>query len=229
MRGGVAVVGADAAAGHVDCAILSCEPEGVGVDGGGIAMRRNIRGERAAGGVAATRVAEGLVRAGIAIALGVIMAGCGSDAVGAPARVRSGTADGGGLHAASCTPDATAPVIVSTAATPDTLWAPNHKFVQVAIATSVSDECDSAPRCAISSVSSNEPVDGLGDGDTAPDWIVTGASTLLLRAERSGTGTGRLYTVGSTCTDASGNGAVGYATVSVPHDQENGTDDGGSE
>jgi hypothetical protein len=92
-------------------------------------------------------------------------------------------------------------------------------LVPVAIASSVSDECDPNPRCAISSVSSNEPVNGLGDGDTSPDWVVTGASTLLLRAERSGTGTGRVYAVGSTCTDAAGNGVIGYAFVTVPHDQ----------
>jgi hypothetical protein len=161
----------------------------------------------------------------VAMVIGGVLAACGgTGGADATTGVAAGSAGGGGAQAASCAPDVTAPVIASTSATPNTLWPPNHKFVPVAIATSVADECDAAPRCAISSVSSNEPVNGLGDGDTAPDWIVTGASTLLLRAERAGTGTGRVYTVGSTCTDAAGNGVVGYATVSVPHDQGEGTD-----
>jgi hypothetical protein len=150
-----------------------------------------------------------------------IIAACGSDPNGAPTSPDPGTVGSGNgfAAAAACTPDATPPVIAGSVATPNVLWPPNHKFVPATIATSVSDDCDPTPHCAISSVSSNEPVNGLGDGDTSPDWMVTGASTLLLRSERSGTGSGRVYTVGTTCTDAAGNGVVGYATVSVPHDQ----------
>ena len=39
-----------------------------------------------------------------------------------------------------------------------------------------------------------------------------------LRAERSGKGSGRVYTVTYTATDASANGASASATVIVPHD-----------
>jgi hypothetical protein len=153
------------------------------------------------------------------IGVGAVIAGCGGSGGATPTSVESGTAGGGGLQAASCTPDVASPVLGGSTATPNVLWPPNHKLVPVAIANSVSDGCDPNPRCAISSVSSNEPINGLGDGDTSPDWVVTGTSTLLLRAERSGTGTGRVYTVGSTCSDAAGNGVVGYAVVTVPHDQ----------
>jgi len=69
-------------------------------------------------------------------------------------------------------------------------------------------------------VNSNEPVNGLGDGDTAPDWIITGDLTVNLRAERSGIGNGRIYTITVTCKDACGNSSVGSTTVTVPHDQE---------
>jgi hypothetical protein len=57
-------------------------------------------------------------------------------------------------------------------------------------------------------VSSNEPINGPGDGNTAPDWVITGTSTVDLRSERSGTGTGRVYIVKVECTDSSGNSAT---------------------
>ena len=73
--------------------------------------------------------------------------------------------------------------------------------------------------CSIVSVGSNEPANGLGDGDTAPDWMVTGDLTLTLRAERSGRGGGRVYTITVRCPDAAGNAATTTASVGVPHDQ----------
>ena len=182
-------------------------------------------------------MSKNIAGAGIAVIVAaVVAAGCSGDSGQSPTgpqRGALGTGGGIGRAAAACSPDVAPPTIGSMAASPNTLWPPNHKFVPVTITTSVADNCDSAPRCAISSVSSNEPVNGLGDGDTAPDWQVTGASTLLLRAERSGTGTGRVYTIGTTCTDAAGNATVGYTTVTVPHDQGSGGgaaddhDDGG--
>jgi hypothetical protein len=69
-------------------------------------------------------------------------------------------------------------------------------------------------------VTSSEPIDGLGDGDTAPDWLVTGALTLDLRAERAGKGSGRIYTVSIGCVDAARNTTTGKTTVAVPHSQK---------
>ena len=73
------------------------------------------------------------------------------------------------------------------------------------VAYSAADNCTAAVAitCALS-VASNEPINGLGDGDTAPDWLVVNAHLVQLRAERSGTGTGRIYTVTVTCTDQAG-------------------------
>ena len=113
--------------------------------------------------------------------------------------------------------DTTAPTITNAAADPAQLWPPNHKMVPVAIQLSVADACDANPLCEIVSVTSNEPIDGLGDGDTAPDWIVTGPLTLEVRAERSGTGSGRIYTITIRCTDHSGNSSTRAVTVRVPH------------
>jgi hypothetical protein len=48
---------------------------------------------------------------------------------------------------------------------------------------------------------------------------VTGALTLNLRAERSGTGSGRVYTIIVECVDDSGNASTAEVRVTVSHDQ----------
>ena len=115
--------------------------------------------------------------------------------------------------------DNVAPVIDELSANPDTLWPPNHKMRSVIVTVDVSDACDANPTCQIVSVSSNEPIDGQGDGNTSPDWTITGDLTVDLRAERSGGGAGRVYTITIKCTDSSGNFSTTTVTVSVPHDQ----------
>jgi len=115
--------------------------------------------------------------------------------------------------------DRTPPVILGIEANPDVLWPPNHKFVPVTFTVRAKDNCDATPVSRIETVSSNEPVNGLGDGDTAPDWNVTGLLTADIRAERSGRGSGRVYTATITVTDDSGNVARGTEKVEVPHDQ----------
>jgi hypothetical protein len=112
--------------------------------------------------------------------------------------------------------DGTPPLIVSAAATPSTLLQANHQMVPVTVAVSATDNCDPSTTCRIVSVTSNEPEEGLGDGDTSPDWVVTGDLTVSLRAERSGKGTGRVYTITVECVDLSGNKSTRTATVAVP-------------
>ncbi|MDI6752088.1 MAG: hypothetical protein QME07_04430, partial [bacterium] len=114
----------------------------------------------------------------------------------------------------------TTPPVISLVINPNTLWPPNHKMVKVTT-VSATDICDANPTVVIS-VTSNEPIDGLGDGDTAPDWQIDPDGTVWLRAERSGTGTGRIYTITVTATDASGKVATATGTVSVPHNQGKG-------
>ncbi|OPY75813.1 MAG: hypothetical protein A4E65_03409 [Syntrophorhabdus sp. PtaU1.Bin153] len=113
--------------------------------------------------------------------------------------------------------DTTSPAIIAVNASPNIINSSDHKLLKVSVAAPVSDHCDPAPSCRIVSVSSNEPVDGLGDGDTTPDWVIIDDSTLNLRAERSGTGTGRIYTIRVTCEDDFGNTSVAYTLVRVPH------------
>jgi hypothetical protein len=113
--------------------------------------------------------------------------------------------------------DTQAPVISSLSASPNKLWPPNHKMVDVAVRYTSTDNC-SVVSCQ-TSVTSNEPQNGLGDGDTDVDFEVVNNNLVRLRAERSGTGTGRVYTITVTCRDAAGNQTNSSTTVTVPHDQ----------
>jgi hypothetical protein len=103
--------------------------------------------------------------------------------------------------------------ISNPAADRTTLWPPNHKLIPVTVDFSAG----SSATCALA-VTSNEPVTGTGSGDTSPDWIVQDAHHVLLRAERSGGGNGRIYTITITCSDAGGSNSR-QLTVRVPHDQ----------
>jgi len=96
--------------------------------------------------------------------------------------------------------DDTPPQITGLSATPQTLWPPNHKMRDVVINYQVDDNCVSSPTTTIS-VSSNEPVNGTGDGDTGPDWEIIDNHHIRLRAERAGNGNGRIYTITITIND----------------------------
>jgi hypothetical protein len=154
-----------------------------------------------------------------ALGFGSLAAACAADATSSPLAVKAHPSFAVG-DVDPCNPDITAPVISAVSASPNTLWAPNHKMNSVTVSTVASDNCGGVPVCSIASVSSNEPVNGLGDGNTAPDIVITGANTLLVRAERAGVGSGRVYTIGMSCVDAAGNRSLtAYTTVTVVHDQ----------
>jgi Tol biopolymer transport system component len=104
------------------------------------------------------------------------------------------------------------PVISSITATPDVLWPPDNRLVQVSVEVVVSDDSDPAPVCDISNVASNESVAGIG-------WQMTGALTVELPAQRRGKGAGRIYTLTVTCTNSSELSSTASVGVSVPHDR----------
>jgi hypothetical protein len=116
----------------------------------------------------------------------------------------------------------TRPPTVALRISPTTLWPPNHTMHVVSRGISAADVCDPSPTARVT-VASDEPENGLGDGDTAPDWAVqevrSAVFDVAVRAERSGLGNGRAYTIGASATDQSGNGATAGGTVSVPHNQ----------
>ena len=115
--------------------------------------------------------------------------------------------------------DDTPPVIKSVSASPDVLWPPNHKMVEVAVLVEAEDDSGEAPTCRIVDVTCNEPVNGPGDGNTESDWEITGDLTVELRAERSGVDDARIYAIHVECADTSGNTSTGTVDVVVPHDQ----------
>jgi hypothetical protein len=112
--------------------------------------------------------------------------------------------------------DVEPPTITQAAATPSVLWPPNHKLVDVTVGYTAADNCAATSALGITS---NEPTNGPGDGNTAPDWVIVDGHHVQLRAERAGGGSGRIYTIGITASDPSGNGAKEAVTVNVPHDR----------
>lgn len=133
-----------------------------------------------------------------------------------------------GINSTSSTPvlvtiiDSAAPII-SANVDQGILWPPNHLMRDVVIHYTAQDN---GGMVAVKATAvSSEADEGLGDGDTANDVgaVVTNPSTgeiaLQLRAERSGKGTGRTYSVLITATDLVGNSSTAIVNVLVPRDQ----------
>ena len=101
------------------------------------------------------------------------------------------------------------------------LWPPNHKLHHITVADCVTavDTCDGNLKAWLTSASSDEPENDVGDGNTDPDIVNLGCDGVDLRAERQGPSDGRVYTLGFHVEDASGHGVDGTCRVVVPHDQ----------
>jgi hypothetical protein len=106
------------------------------------------------------------------------------------------------------------PVCDAARPSPALLWPPNHKLVPVQI-LGVTYPRNAQVTITIVGVTQDEPVDGLGDGDTSPDSVIR-VGTILLRAERSGLGNGRNYDVLFNAQDAQGGSCSGSVRVVVP-------------
>jgi hypothetical protein len=94
-----------------------------------------------------------------------------------------------------------------------TIWPANHKFVPIDI-IGVLDP-DGNHTVEILSVTQDEAVNVVGSGNTGPDAIIQG-STVLLRAERTGTANGRVYHVKFVTRDYEGS-CTSTIPVTVPH------------
>jgi hypothetical protein len=113
----------------------------------------------------------------------------------------------------------TRPPQINATVAPSSLWPPNHKYVTVKANVTAFDICDPSPKITLVSITSNEQDNSIGDGNTVNDIVIVNDFTFNLRAERSGTGSGRIYTIIYKATDASGNYAMVSVTVEVPHNQ----------
>ena len=110
---------------------------------------------------------------------------------------------------------------------PFTLWSPNHSYTTFNVSdlvAGVSDNCDElgVGSVVITSVSSDEAEDATsgGDGSTLNDIVIgAGCTSVQLRAERLGSGNGRVYTITLQVTDTAGNVGTTTIKVNVPHSQ----------
>jgi YVTN family beta-propeller protein len=156
------------------------------------------------------------------------VAACGPDQTlsseGANQQVTGGASDKAGNSATATVGginiDKTAPA-VSCMVSPDQLWPPDHTLIDVQATVAINDSGSGPDGFILSGASSNEPDEGLGDGDTSSDiqeFDLGQPDTLgKLRAERAGGGSGRIYILTYEGQDAAGNITACNATVSVPH------------
>lgn len=117
--------------------------------------------------------------------------------------------------------DTTAPAVQATVSQ-NSLWPANNKMVDVGFDYQASDGCSGNPDISIA-VTSDEPTataPGAGGPNHAPDAEIKADGRILLRAERSGSGDGRVYRITATATDASGNSASSSVHVRVNHNKK---------
>lgn len=114
------------------------------------------------------------------------------------------------------------PPELAVALDPPVLWPPNHKLVSVTATVVANDNCPGVS-FVLTDVTSDEPENGPGDGNTAPDIDEVALDTadleFRLRGERAGTGDGRVYTATYTAVDGSDNPVEASASVEVPLSQ----------
>jgi hypothetical protein len=95
--------------------------------------------------------------------------------------------------------------------------------VNVTATVTVADGESGAAGFTLVSVTSNEPDNGLGDGDQPNDiqgFVLGTADTSgFLRGERSGKGNGRVYTLTYQGSDVAGNSTTCSTAVTVPHNR----------
>jgi len=117
--------------------------------------------------------------------------------------------------------DTTPPSLDCSVTTP-VLWPPSHALVDIGLVVVTSDGCDvEAPVVSIEVTSDEHASDAPGSGGEThcPDAVIQPDGHVLLRAERSGAGDGRVYIVHVTSTDSCGNSSDCSAQVSVPSSQ----------
>jgi hypothetical protein len=105
-----------------------------------------------------------------------------------------------------------------------TLWPPNHKLRRITASGATDPDVGGTATLVIDGITQDEPVNGRGDGNTAPDAFLTSplSASAKVRAERAGPGDGRVYRVHFTATDQFGATCSGTAKVGVPHDRGRG-------
>jgi len=109
----------------------------------------------------------------------------------------------------------TLPPVVSCSVLTPLLNKTNHTLVNVGLSSTAVDQCEGVLPVTVN-VFADEDDNGTGDGNSSPDAADIGVGSLQLRAERQGTGDGRVYLIITEATDSSGNRGFGCCTVGVP-------------
>jgi FtsP/CotA-like multicopper oxidase with cupredoxin domain len=134
------------------------------------------------------------------------------------------TDDDGGASGAVITVDVNSPPdCTPVTPSPNTLWPANHKFQTVTLSGATDPDGDTVT-LTVTGVTQDEPLNGQGDGDTAPDArLVPGHSNQVdLRSERSGNGDGRFYRVTFGGDDGRGGTCSATKNVTVVHSKGQG-------
>ena len=113
-----------------------------------------------------------------------------------------------------------APDCSGAAAFSGVIWPPDHKMVGVTI-VGVAAPFTMPITIVVTAIQQDEAIAALGSGNTSPDGSGIGTSTAMIRAERAGPGTGRIYFISFSAT-TSGGQCTGTVPVFVPHDQGQG-------
>jgi hypothetical protein len=113
--------------------------------------------------------------------------------------------------------DVEPPVLSNVDVSSKVLWPPNHKMHDVKVDYTATDNCGGIITSSLK-VTSNQPENGTGDGNTESDWTIVDEHNVKLRAERAGNGGCRIYSIQITSTDQYGNSSDSTITVVVPHD-----------
>lgn len=146
---------------------------------------------------------------------------CGDAVVTPPETCDDGNLVPGDGCSPLCLVENRPPLCGDAAADVGELWPPNHAFHAVRVGGVV--DPDGQPLAVrITAVSQDEPVDDAGDGATCPDAVGLGTDVVQLRAERQGSGDGRVYRVAFVATDPLGAACTGDVTVCVRHDRRPG-------
>ncbi|MEN8235221.1 MAG: hypothetical protein ABFR89_09905 [Actinomycetota bacterium] len=108
------------------------------------------------------------------------------------------------------------PPVMSCSASPEELWAPNNRFIDVATAVTAVDEVSGPADFWLDAIA-----DSYGDADTGIQGFELGEADIdgSMLAKRSGRLGTRVYTLTYASADHLGNTGTCEVTVSVPHDQ----------
>ncbi|MBD3919479.1 right-handed parallel beta-helix repeat-containing protein [Paenibacillus sp. PR3] len=102
------------------------------------------------------------------------------------------------------------------------IWPANKKMVPIHVAVASSDSVSGLESVVLTSITSNEklqPTDIQKANYNVP--LIDSSDSFEVRADRSGDGDGRVYTITYTAKDLAGNAATASVNVTVPHDQSN--------